>query len=200
MRELPLLMNTPMVQALLADRKTQTRRPIKPQPETVVATYQDGSLSTLHGKSRIYAPYQVFDLLWVRETFYTDNYRRSNNLPVLYKADGEQQSWKPSIFMPKQYARIWREVTEVRAQRIQEISKEDCYAEGVEFVMVTDQDGHVLERITTPAHANYHTTVGKSLVKAYFAGDLWDSQYAKKGLGWDTNCWTWAYTLRKVER
>lgn len=158
-KERPILFSCDMVRAILDGRKTQTRRPIKPQPPS----YIDG----LHGnKLRQRAPYRLehpetgaiigsgfFDdddraykcpfgvpgeLLWVRETWgdradYSE-LAACRTDRVYYAADGKKSGWKyrPSIHMPRWASRITLEAVSVRVERLQEITEEDAQAEGVE--------------------------------------------------------------------
>ena len=114
------------------------------------------------------------DRLWVRETFYTDNHRQSNGLRILYKADGDTSSWKSSIFMPRWASRIDLEITEVRVERVQEITEADAIAEG--------------------AVAYY----GSDTAWGHFSV-IWDSINAKRGYGWETNPWVWVISFRKID-
>ena len=85
-----------------------------------------------------------------------------------------ETKWKPSIFMPRALSRVTLEVTEVRVQRVQEISPEDERAEGINYPEVgTPQLGYRL---------------------------LWDSINGKRpGCAWADNPWVWALTFRRVE-
>lgn len=140
----PILFSTPMVQAIIEGRKTQTRRVVK---EKVVEEYFDyddwvSSVGKPEGVSctRMYekefflnrCSYQVGDILWVRETFCPLSNRKylykANHLPP---AEIEFIKWKPSIFMPKEACRLFLKVTDVRAERLHDISDEDARAEGV---------------------------------------------------------------------
>lgn len=141
----PILFSTEMVQAILAGRKTQTRRIIKPQPTQIGGLWR---LDKKQASNRpfnewhnhpfgIHSPYgQVGDVLWVRETFYKslidDSYQ--------YKADRNYShgiSWKPSLFMPKAAARIFLRITNIRVERLQDISEEDAKAEGIKSYFST---------------------------------------------------------------
>jgi len=161
MRELPILFSTPMVQAIMEGRKTMTRRTAglekvnenpdefkimnlfyMPDGTTGMVQFDHKGLGFVYGKPR----YQVGDKLWVRETFrYVHHYAISDKL-IEYKAGGDncvfqledpeqfipEGNWKPSIFMPKEAARLWLEVTEVRCERLWDITEADAIAEGVE--------------------------------------------------------------------
>jgi hypothetical protein len=214
MREIPILFSTPMVQVILEGRKTMTRRVIKPQPpveavysyisEELISeklterfvTFADSTGKTL--SPQVMIPYQPGDILWVRETWcdWGGNY--------IYRADGEEFSdpceapgggypascrsypgcegcmaqgqkyiWRPSIHMPKEAARIFLRITDVRVERLQEITYDDCLREGM---------------------WNYGTDVD---TLAAFQ-ELWQTLYAKRGYGWETNCWVWVLEFERV--
>lgn len=143
----------------------------------------------------VLCPYGVpGDRLWVRETWIegfptgqpncwscirptdcADNgkpfYRADGGDPV----DGPQRPWCRSIFMPRWASRITLEVTDVRVQRVQEISEEDANAEGM---------------VGSPLH-------GKFWYRENFAG-LWDTINAKRGHPWASNPWVWAITFQRL--
>ena len=143
--ERPILFSAPMVRALLAGTKTQTRRKYKPRmpaPYEVVDEGPDGKPwpfyehpETMTNYEPVPCPYGVpGDRLWVRETFF--------EIPdgVFYRAtdptwDEERENtrvkWKPSIFMRRRQSRLTLEVTDVRVERVQDISAADAVAEGV---------------------------------------------------------------------
>jgi hypothetical protein len=146
MKEKPILFSTPMVKALMEGRKTQTRRVVKPQP---IIDIESGRVFTGHVPAKRspydinnwrepfaeqYCPYgQPGDLLWVREAFMPPlSYGTVTG--YLFKADYEglkEAKWKPSIHMPKGAARIRLRITEVRVERLKDITEEDTLAEGV---------------------------------------------------------------------
>ncbi len=148
-RERPILFSAPMVRAVLAGKKTQTRRVVKRAGKlmTAVATIQRGRqphpiVAKLIPELR--CPYgKPGDRLWVKEAITLS--------PVLdngsnYVADGRSTKatswpWKrdtlPGIFLPRKLSRITLEVVAVRVERLQEISEEDARAEGAQF-----HDGH----------------------------------------------------------
>jgi hypothetical protein len=94
--------------------------------------------------------------------------------------------WKPSIHMPRWASRITLEITDIRVQRIQEISEADAIAEGIREVAgkpgVFDGGGPAIGR--TARHAFLR---------------LWDSIYAAQDLGWEVNPWVWAISFRRLE-
>lgn len=164
-KDKPIIFNTEMVKAILDDRKTQTRRIIKLQPPNHVGT----------------CPYSIGKKLWVRETWnddWCDN--------VIYRADGgsaitagykKEPKWKPSIFMPKNYARIWLEVTAIGIERLQDITEQDAMEEG-------DPNQGLI------ASENTHVE---------WFNQLWDSINKKRGYGWGKNPWVWVIKFKKIK-
>lgn len=150
MTEHPILYSTPMVQAKLAGRKTMTRRVVKSDkpiediiPVPRILELQDwwGSFRVTFddGEDKIIkCPYgKVGNWLWTRETFYPEKYFNglTENYFIRYKADFGPEpvgwSWKPSIFMPKERARIWEEIIGVHAERLGAIKMIDAIKEGI---------------------------------------------------------------------
>ena len=205
----PILFSTPMVQAILDGRKTMTRRVVKPQPThgiRVCGYSQYGWSETkengdCHCHNPGWHPYQVDDVLWVRETW-----RKTGTIatPYAYRADEEpfvllgeasdvmhlKYRYKPSIFMPREAARIFLRVTDVRVERLQEITEADALAEGVEGVPCDHAGRYACEDCMNtgwiePPSVNFMT--------------LWDSINAKRGYSWESNPWVWVYTFERVE-
>ena len=137
--------------------------------------------------------------MWVRETFTwitlaenewrgtPDQRRHSDGYPVtmLYRADAEAEgwllpaSWTPSIFMPRWASRILLEITEMRVERVQDISEEDAQAEGVDF-------------------PGWDWRLKRNSWALNFSA-LWDSINAKRGFGWDVNPWVWIIEFSCVD-
>jgi hypothetical protein len=149
MRERPILFSTPMVQALLEGRKTQTRRIVNFKKIAQKTGCTKGSLaySTAFDSWAVFngngdadlclvdCPYgKVGDILWVRESFADESSKGEYKL-FIYKASDPNYpgKWKPSIHMPKAACRIWQQNEEVRVERLHDISEEDAIAEGVLF-------------------------------------------------------------------
>ncbi len=184
MKERPILMQTDNVRAILEGRKTQTRRVIGiPFDEKPIYTSQvkwpDLGNFEVHTKDKSFSGYsykcpygQVGDRLWVRESFLIDHYEK-----LFYKAGKvfhpEFYKWKSSIFMPRWASRITLEITEIRVERLQEISREDCIKEGIE------------RHLYMPA-GEYE--------RQNFAF-LWDSINGKK-YPWESNPWVWVVAFR----
>jgi hypothetical protein len=138
-----------MVRALLDGSKTQTRRVVKPQPSFFGSmTDPNAPFKTLDAglHCQIRCPYgPPGDRLWVRETFLVPDQRASTFSPWVYAADyGEQERpqtrWKPSIHMPRAASRITLEVTGVRVERLQDISRGDAMDEGCPFPNMAQGD------------------------------------------------------------
>lgn len=198
----PILFSGPMVRAILEGRKTQTRRVVKPQPNRELAPYPPeestapywniGGFRTLPDASNpLQVPNPVGSEMWVRETWTQDG--RGTPMPngqdgVYYRADMPEPApwkgfWKPSIFMPRWASRITLKVTDVRVQRLQDISKEDAIAEGI--MEIRDEDG------LSYSFGNGRTTSAR---RAYHV--LWNSINGDRA--WDLNPWVWAYTFERV--
>ena len=204
MAEKPILFSTEMVRAILGGRKTQTRRVIKPQPLNVVdddkaLAYAMSGSSPLVGRflSEVIkdATYAVGDILLVWETWARREceglLREGRCYPVscdcryAYRADYDTTAlfkWRPSTHMPRAAARIFLRVTDVRAERLGDISGDDVLAEGVE-------------------NGKSNPTMGvrwQNMQRMAFA-ELWDSINAKHGYGWDANPWCWVYEFERIK-
>ena len=185
----PIIFSTPMVRAILAGRKTQTRRVMKPQP-TRLRWNNIGWLGWDDGHGyRIKEPYQIDDILWVRETW---NF--SPNWYLCYRADDIPEdnhgyigdiTWRPSIYMPKEVARLFLKVTNVRAERLQDITPHDAWREGCRIGNSFPWEEHIPEL--------------QQQCRDIVFKNLWDSVYAKRGYGWETNPFVWVYEFERSE-
>ena len=195
-KERPILFSGPMVRAILAGTKSQTRR--------VVTVKQKAKMErdTLeYGKADYYKVYGgPREHLWVRETWNEVEQLAPQNIAgvwvhkkYLYRASPETHSrypvgrWRPSIFMPRRASRITLEVTAVRIERLQSITGADAIAEGVAGY----KSGKTHYRATNDAD-----TVYESAVKAY--QDLWDNINSKRpGCTWADNPLVWVVEFKK---
>lgn len=142
MKERPILFSAPMVRALLAGTKTQTRRIAKPVRHPDLGNvYAPGALVLEHEPQHVIdrcCPYgRPGDRLWVRETHNTHGglatYRADGDWIADYHREEPQQPrlrWVPAIHMPRTASRITLEITGTRVERLQDISEEDAKAEG----------------------------------------------------------------------
>jgi hypothetical protein len=192
MKEKPISFNSEMVRAILDGRKTQTRRVIKPQPG--VGSYKGWVSSQGVWRNTQSFPGdrwkcrygQVGDRLWVRETFWQGNSPTYGKHCVVYHAD-KKIAWHegtpfdnpdlekdfrkmPSIFMPRWASRITLEITDIRVERVQDISLEDMWCEGV------------------------LGTSDELLASMWY--DLWNSINEKRGYGWEVNPWVWVVEFK----
>ena len=194
MKERPILFNNPMVQAILQGRKTQTRRLVKNRLTIEQAEFENGnrpnvtlSEPNLQYHADNYCPFgQVGDLLWVRETFrlFDSDECPHSDFPCgcpswgtpLYRAshdcfDGEK--WTPSIHMPRWASRILLEITNIRVERLQDISEEDAVSEG----MTADDDYCAEEQFSM----------------------LWTKTYGWGEKGWNENPWVWVVDFKVIQ-
>lgn len=193
----PILFNTEMVRAILDGRKNCTRRLVRflPGENPQWTGYIRDGLMLYNGRNEpciIKVPYQPGDTLYVRETWCglpvnEAGHMRGHTI-YYYKADGELRpkgwrgTWHPSIHMPKEAARIWLKVTDVRVERLQEITSEQICREGVEV-----EYPHVLN--------------GEE--KRYAFSRLWDSTIKKSDLdryGWNASPWVWVIEFERCEK
>lgn len=190
----PILFNTQMVRAILDGRKTCTRRIVKPQP------------TAHYGAQCIKPPYQPGDIIYVRETWhkYIKRVGKGQNCHLAefygYKAsvansEDAGEPWKPSIHMPKEAARIWLKVTDVRVERLQNITPKDAENEGV---------GNLFYEDIGYSEKNYGTEVDSEygIAKEQFAW-LWESTIKKSDIdryGWDVNPWVWVIEFERCEK
>lgn len=146
----PILFNTEMVQAIQAGRKTQTRRIIKPQPVwdgiscfhiSKYGCWEEGRNDRIFSAENNW-PINTGDILWVRETWRPIEASSAGWCRIEYKAGGTedfkkviavpkyQEPWHPSIHMPKQAARIFLRVKDVRVDRLRNMGYSDLANEG----------------------------------------------------------------------
>ena len=167
----PIIFSTDMVRAILDGRKTQTRRIVK-IPKWIKPPYQRDDFHTAKN------PYQVGDILWVREAVYLDpkpyigRYKADDKLvggdmPLVWCWITTHLSGR---YMPKTAARIFLEVTKIRVEGVQDITPDDIMAEGRSSSLSDDED----------YSAGYE----------WFA-ELWNSIHGKDA--WDRNEWVWVY-------
>lgn len=196
-----LLFNTEMVRAILDGRKTVTRRVVKPHPILY------GVLEPRWNWHGIRAPYEVCDILYVRETWYYESHmedvvtvkpdllsgRYSDR--YVFKADcpeypvnvgAGQHGWRPSIHMPREAARIFLRVTGVRVERLQDITGEEIVKEGLSRELLDE--------------------AGEDFFKGMFH-DLWDStipkhpnKFKRYPYYWNDNPWVWVIEFERISR
>ena len=201
----PILFNTEMVRAILDGRKTVTRRLIKHNVDAVLNSPYHMEHPEIEDKQIIIKlcrpPYQPGDILYVRETWkyyekaagYGEEFHIEQRLA--YKADENRNdvqkysewyegTWHPSIHMPKEAARIWLRVKNVRVERLQEISAESALAEGADKYIHTN--GGLDENMTITSFIGiWNSTIKKSDLDSY---------------GWDASPWVWVIEFEQCEK
>ena len=214
MRTLPILFNTEMVQALLAGRKTCTRRVIK-LPDNMTGRPVGNSGNSSNPLEFFYIggikrpPYQPGDILYVRETW--ERFECCNcegdergNCPkepkksvldktcgcYMYRATDEisgDAKWHPSIHMPKEAARIWLKVTDVRVERLQDITEDGAKEEGANF-----KNGK---------NVGLEEKMRRTAIERF--AEIWNSTIKKTDLdryGWDANPYVWVIEFERCEK
>ena len=196
----PILFNTEMVRAILDGRKDATRRIVKGFiPDDAVWGYTAftpkgyiscrGTFADGYGEKFFKLPCEPGDILYVRETwkkapngyYYFESWQR-NDIADITK-------WKPSIHMPKEAARIWLKVTDVRVERLQEITEDGAKAEGA-----IDNRGFI--HSPENEYDRIHTA------REHFI-EIWSSTIKKSDLeryGWDANPWVWVISFERCEK
>ena len=203
-KERPILFSTSMVRAILEGRKTQTRRVVKLQPlhdvsktEMFVSGNTWASRSEINNDGgyhvwRTNCPYgKPGDVLWVRETWQPSE----SGAYVHFKADWSDEDagkgWKPSIHMPKDAARIWLEIVNVRVERLQDISEQDAIAEGIHQTWIGDKRSDC-------AWKNYIDNGRGSLQPEQSFFSLWESINGKESL--EANPWVWVVEFKQIQK
>lgn len=195
----PILFNTEMVKAILAGRKTVTRKIAFPNDnlrEFDSTNYPNGwwfrgraykSWQDVQYDILPLCKYKVGNALYVRETWCKGSLNWGAE-QYFYRADENEFycSWKPSSLMPKEAARIFLRVTDVRVEQLQDIRLEGCLAEGVQLTFLEERD---LAKRGLIAWQRYST--------------VWDSTIKKSDIdkyGWDANPWVWVIGFERISK
>ena len=225
----PILFNTEMVQAILDGRNTCTRRVIKPQPDEK-HTYPLGFVTDSTEKKEVGCfgfaaneyggsiqyvkpPYRYApgDILYVRETWCALPVNEAGHMRghcvYYYRADGELRpegwrgKWHPSIHMPKEAARIWLKVTNVRVERLQEMKPVDVIKEGAypdcwdclntygesgsQCCYGTEEECSQCDEVMMEWEKLWNSTIKKSDLDQY---------------GWNANPYVWVISFERCEK
>jgi len=204
-KERPILFSAPMVRAILAGTKTQTRRIIKgmalewlrPSGFTPEFTAAPENGLCPYGKPG--------DVLWVRETFRRDIDRYHARNLVVYRADDAVSNaatdaafefpdvdWRPSTHMPRWASRLSLRIKSVRVERLQAISEADAWAEGCMRGDPDDAGGWFPADEPDPSGIGER---GWDCARDWFA-DLWESINGHDS--WEANPWVWAIEFKRV--
>jgi hypothetical protein len=217
---------------MLDGRKTQTRRVINPHKYNIagwdmprtkedmeagypVAENADGDFVSVVD----WCPYgRVGDRLWVKETFkIADSVTVNGIAPALYKADcsgfalANIDRWKSPLFMPRRLSRITLEITDIRVERVQDITEDDALAEGI--ISNEEYEARASEDNLFPCprckgyqvHEAFGYDYGITEVDCNYCDTqkkryriVWDSLNAKRGYPWESNPWVWVISFKKV--
>lgn len=200
MTDRPIIFSAPMVRALLAGDKTQTRRLAKRQ-DIFWCNCRPFVRTGVHSEAEFTPAYEVGDRLWVREAhcLYGQEVFYRENEPGVTVGLGGWSSWRPSIHMPRWASRLTLTVTDVRVQRLQDISEEDAKAEGI-----YPTDYHYFGNLWSWDRVGSHDKQGCETVRpAGFTTarhafiNLWETINGEGG--WHVNSWIVALTFT-VER
>lgn len=204
----PILFNTEMVRAILEGRKGATRRSVKGYiPDDAVWGYTAftpkgyiscrGTFADGYGEKFFKLPCEPGNILYVRETwkkapngyYYYEDWQK-NDIADITK-------WKPSIHMPKEAARIWLKVTDVRVERLQDITEEQACMEGTDpwdeacyenngwHPTLSDPDSGGDPNMIDGFHKLWNSTIKKSDLDRY---------------GWNANPWVWVIEFDRCEK
>lgn len=213
-KEIPILYQTIMVQAILDGRKTKTRR--TKGLEFVNDSVANGGTWKYLGvdelghlmrnnygaTNAIKCPYgEPGDILWVRESFspFADKPWTTSNISyrtAAVDAKDKRWKWKPSIHMPKACSRIWLEVTDIKIERLQDISEQDAIAEGVE--------SWIDERLKSKP-IRYRVYEPNSDPEALYSSAAYDSfQTLWESINgiesWNLNSWVWVVSFKVLSK
>lgn len=212
-RELPILFNTEMVRAILDGRKTCTRRVVKlPKSMSGRPVGKNGDIGFMYPGGIKRPPCHQGDILYVRETWgtYSKNWLEAdyfmyradypNGATTYTYSDGivcDLPKWHPSIHMPKEAARIWLKVTDIRAERLQEITEEQACMEGTnpwDEVCYENNGWH-------PTFSDPDSGGDPNMVDGFHK--LWNSTIKKSDIdryGWKANPWVWVIEFERCDK
>jgi len=232
----PILFNTEMVRAILDGRKTATRRTIKRTPSNdspsgygfwkefnerdnawYVKDYTHSACwYQLKEYIKRFSKYQVGDIIYARETWQqlTDEF----GIQTIYRAnedysDIENLKWRPSLHMPKSEARIFLKVTDVRVERLQDITEEQAKEDGIRgyskdgnlYKYCTNDDSwmafHSRNNKKLNMHGNCWQDMPRTAKEAFMY--LWNSTIKKMHIatrGWEANPFVWVIEFERCEK
>ena len=229
-----ILFNTEMVQAILDGRKTVTRQVIKPHNPFRSDNYKQGSYglwidaTTDNGDKcghvkdysvspcwqtfsyyiKNCAPYKVGDILYVRETWIESSFGYvylASDYSTIEDWVGEEIKWKPSIIMPKEAARIFLKVTNVKMEQLQDMTEDDVCSEGAEKLITSCE--HMDYSVVPPEPCFNTCNACKDCIIDYsypelFGRRIWDATIKKNDFdkySWKANPWVWVIEFERIE-
>lgn len=206
----PILFNTEMVRAILDGQKTCTRRVVKTRRKDACGFYvtkrPDGSFAGIYEydedermfENQLIPPYKPGDILYVRETWHRYTKRvgeggkchleeRYGYKASIKNSEDADEPWRPSIHMPKEAARIWLKVTDVRVERLQDITDDGAKAEGANW-----KNGK---------NVGWEEKMKRTAIERF--AEIWNGTIKKSDLdryGWAANPWVWAIQFERCEK
>ena len=231
-------MSAPSILAIRAGNKSMTRRVIKPQPALRQSLWEwnsgareaswAGSIARPESMLQ-HAPYAVGDLVRVKEAWRLVDFEHIDgdwNASVLYRADNARGlrvhnlspdvdlTWRSPLFMPEWASRYVLRITEVRVERVQDISVEDCAAEGIlslasirrRHYYATDNAEFALDQFASvweALHSKPKPVLVKGVLDHYVSYPWEDTRETRdhRGKPWQVmgNPWGWAYSFEVVK-
>lgn len=202
MKTKPILYSTEMVQANIAGRKTNTRRIIDEKHYGFLEYAFKNKKNLADWISRT-AKYQMGDVLWVRES-YCSFISQSGEIKIHYKAsvsdafiEACKLYWKPSVHMPKEAARTFLKVLNVRVERLQDISKDDSIQEGIIALSMSNaqiiESGQLYLDYSKPTKILNDGLSPKASFKS-----LWEKINGKDS--WSKNPFVWVYEYEIIKK
>ena len=210
----PILFNTEMVRAILDGKKTCTRRIVKGAiPDDAMWGYTmftpkgcvscRGVYADEYGEKFFRLPYQQGDILYVRETW-GHPISLNSDKQYVFRADeiaeigfkNDSHIWYPSIHMPKEAARIWLKVTDVRVERLQDMTNDDALKEGAKGVRC-DHACSGAYGCTDCMNTGWLEPPIVEFVQ------IWDNTIKKSDIdryGWNANPWVWVVEFERCEK
>ena len=213
-----MLFSTEMVEAILNDTKTQSRREVLGKTPEMIALMINilSGFDVKENKEHLmnYSKIQKGDVIWVRETWQTAYNEKNDQSDYVYRANGGLRidkdvimRWKPSIHMPKNAARIFLKVTDLRIEPLQDISPWDAWNEGIEAL----NEDYVSEPGVVHGEYKNYLWVDKESYDLYedycfpyytnpvlSFKSLWQKIYGVES--WEQNPLVWVISFEKVEK
>ena len=217
-KERPILFSAPMVRAIQEDRKTVTRRAVNPQPVLCNRSgfnwkghaYGLGSddAGTVRNFSKVSCPFgKPGDRLWVRETHADIGCRLTYRADTDDGAHCQVKKWTPAIHMFRRHSRILLEITDVRVERLQDISDEQARAEGIIPAPKTTEHSHQFWRnYQLSGDGTFCVRTPKESFKSlwcHVAGGSFpkgEAAYKASQHSWDANPWVWVVEFEQISK
>lgn len=203
-----------MVEAIIANRKTQTRRVVKitPQQSSIDIEFLDNTLPRFQFKRgnkqwHIECPYgKLGDILWVRETWASLG-NKEVGIEYGFKAGASDDTleavkfyglkWKPSIHMPKDACRIFLRIKSIRVERLKAITQEDSVAEGIEPIGDGWKSYETIQDGRHKGKPHPHASVPNASPHTSFM-ELWASINGRESI--EANPWLWVIEFERITK